>query len=269
MSHHTIRSADGTTIAFDRYGEGPAVVLVGGAFQTRAGDPRTQDLARLIAAEGFTVVHYERRGRGDSGDTAPYAPERELEDLAALAGDRAHLFGMSSGGAIVLDAARAGLPVASAAVFELSILVDDSRPPVPRDYLARLRARVAAGDRDAAVRQFLAEAVELPAEAIDGMAHAPFWPAMAAVAHTLPYDGAFVEGLMYGDPDAPRARWADVTTPTLVADGGASPPFFASGADALARALPGGTRVTLPEQTHDVDPEVLAPALTGFFRAHT
>src|SRR5437016_1477690 len=141
----TVRSEDGTTIAFDRSGAGPALILVGGALQQRAIDPRTAHLAELLAPH-FTVFHYDRRGRGDSGDTQPYAVEREVDDLAALikeAGGSAFVFGMSSGAALALEAARRGLAISKLALYEPPFIVDDSRPPVPEDYVSQLDALVA------------------------------------------------------------------------------------------------------------------------------
>src|SRR5262245_23799820 len=134
------RSSDGTAIAFDRTGAGPALILVGGAFQHRAIDPRTAHLAALLAPH-FTVFHYDRRGRGASGDTPPYAVEREVDDLAAVihaAGGPASIFGMSSGGALALEAANRGLAIAKLALYEPPFIVDDSRPPLPQDYMAQL-----------------------------------------------------------------------------------------------------------------------------------
>ena len=141
----TIVSKDGTTLAFDRSGQSAPVILVGGALQHRAIDPRTDQLAALLASH-FTVFHYDRRGRGESGDTAPYAVEREVEDLDALiqaAGGSACVFGMSSGGVLALQAARR-LAVAKLAMYEPPLIVDDSRPPVPADYLPRLTQLLAA-----------------------------------------------------------------------------------------------------------------------------
>ena len=261
----TMHSADGTPIAFDRSGQGPAVILVGGALQHRAIDPRTAQLAGLLT-EHVTVFHYDRRGRGDSGDTAPYAVEREVDDLDALiaeAGGSACVFGNSSGGNLALAAAARGLAIAKLALWEPNFLVDDSRPPLPQDYVARLTALVSAGRRGDAVEYFMTQAVGLPAELVAPMRHAPFWPAFEAVAHTLAYDGTVVGASMAGEP-LPTERWAAVTVPTLVLDGGETP-WLSAGAAALADALPAARRRTLTGQPHDVAPAVLAPALVGFF----
>lgn len=261
-----VHSKDGTTIAFDRWGEGPALILVGGAFQHRAIDPRTAQLAALLAPR-FAVMHYDRRGRGDSGDTAPYAPEREIEDLDALiaeAGGSAFVFGMSSGAALALEAATHGLAITKLALYEPSFVVDGSRPPRPEDFLMQLTELISLGRRSDAVEYFLTKAVDVPVEVVAQMRNAPVWPAFEAVAHTLPYDGAIMADTMSGSP-LPLKRWAAVTVPTLVMDGGASPVWMRHAAQALADVLPHAQRRTLEGQMHDVAPDVLAPVLEAFF----
>jgi pimeloyl-ACP methyl ester carboxylesterase len=164
----SVTSRDGTTIAFDRTRSGPPIVLVGGAIQHRAIDPRTAELADRLA-QGFTVVHYDRRGRGDSGDTMPYAVEREVEDIEALieeAGGSASLFGMSSGAVLTLEAAAHGLPIPRLALYEPPFVVDDTRPPVPEDYVDQLARMVAEGRRGDAVAFFLTAGVGMPAETV-------------------------------------------------------------------------------------------------------
>jgi len=263
-----VTSRDGTEIAFDRHGEGPPVVLVGGAFQHRAIDPRTAQLAALLG-EQFTVYHYDRRGRGDSADAEAYSPEREIEDLEALigeAGGSASVFGNSSGAALALDAAASGLAIERLALYEAPFIVDDSRPPVPEDYRERLVELVSAGRRGDAVELFLTGPAEVPSEFVAQMRQAPIWPTFEAVAHTLAYDAAFMEGTQLGR-HLPAGQWGSVTAPTLVIDGGASPEYLHSGAQALADLLPDARRSTLEGQTHEVDPDVLAPVLAGFFAA--
>jgi pimeloyl-ACP methyl ester carboxylesterase len=259
----TVTSRDGTTIAFDRLGDGPAVILVGGAFQHRAFDPRTADLAARLA-DHFTVLHYDRRGRGDSADTTPYAVEREVEDLQALtdqAGRSVFLYGSSSGGNLVLAAVARGLPARRVALWEPNFLVDASRPPLPDDYVAQLEERVASGRRGDAVEYFLTTAVALPPEFVAGMREAPMWAGMEAAAHTLAYDGRIVDGFKLR-ADALRS----VTTPALILAGGQTP-WMSSGAVALADALPNGAYRSLDGQGHDVAPDVIAPVLTEFFAA--
>jgi pimeloyl-ACP methyl ester carboxylesterase len=265
---NTTTSKDGTTIAFDRSGEGAAVILVGGAIQHRAIDPSTARLAELLSAT-FTVVHYDRRGRGDSGDTAPYAVEREIDDIDALiqdVGGSAALFGMSSGAVLALDAAAHGLRITKLALYEPPLMVDDSRPPVPQDYRERLLAMLSEDRRGDAVELFMTEAVGLPAEAVSPMRGTPFWPGLESVAHTLAYDDAIMEGLTTGEP-LPAGRWAGVAIPTLVIDGGESPPWARTAVQAIVDVLPQAHRHTLDGQTHQVDPEALAPLLDGFFTA--
>jgi pimeloyl-ACP methyl ester carboxylesterase len=260
-----VTSKDGTTIAFDRSGEGPPVVLVGGALSDRsAGAP----LAALLAPN-LTVFAYDRRGRGNSGDTPPYAVEREVEDIGALieeAGGSAYGVGHSSGAVLALEAAHRGLPITKLALYEPPFFVDDSRPPVPADYVERLTELASTGRRGDAVEFFLTKAVEVPPEAVAGMRTGPFWPTMEAVAHTLAYDGLVMGDTMAGDP-SPLKRWASVAIPTLVIDGGASPAWARNAVQALVDVLPRAQRRTLEDQTHNVAPDVLAPVLTEFFAA--
>ena len=264
-----VTSKDGTRIAFDRIGQGPPVVMVAGAFYNRAfGNPWGEAIAPR-----FTVFNYDRRGRNESGDTQPYAVEREVEDIEAVireAGSSAYVFGMSSGAVLALEAAAHGLPIKKLALYEPPLLVDDSRTPVPADYLERIHQAVAEGRRGDAVEIFLTEAVQVPSEAVAQMREGdPSWSGLEAVAHTLAYDGAVMEGLMEGKPfPADRAgSWASVSVPTLVMVGGATWPFMHSGADALVSVLKNPQRKTLEGQGHDVKPEVLAPALIEFFQA--
>lgn len=257
----TATSRDGTTIAFDVSGDGPALVLVGGAFQHRAIDESTAALAALLA-ERFTVAHYDRRGRGDSGDTAPYAVAREIEDLAAVigaVGGSALVYGMSSGAALALEAAAAGLPIERLAIYEPPYIPDATRPTPGAEIARRLAELSAAGRRDDAVSLFLVEA-GVPEEALAHMRGTPMWPGLESVAHTLAYDGTIM-----GDGTVPAARVATIAAPLLVIDGGASPAWAAEAANAVAASAQNARRSTLPEQTHDVAPAVLAPELERFF----
>jgi pimeloyl-ACP methyl ester carboxylesterase len=258
-----VMSNDGTVIAFDRSGQGPAVILVGGAFQYRAIDPPTAQLAALLAQQ-FRVFHYDRRGRGESGDTQPYAVEREVEDLEALiheAGGSAFVFGMSSGGVLALEAAARGLAITKLAAYELPFNSGDehARQAAER-YTQQLAALLNEGRRGDAVALAMTT-WGAPPEAIAGMRQAPIWPLLEAVAPTLAYDDAIM-----GDGSVPTARLASITVPTLVMDGGASPAFMHNAAQATAHALPNGQRRTLEGQTHDVAPQVLAPVLVEFFQ---
>jgi pimeloyl-ACP methyl ester carboxylesterase len=262
-----VTSKDGTRIAYDRIGNGPPLVLVAGAVMNRA---FPNPLGSLLAPD-FTVFNYDRRGRNESGDTQPYAVEREIEDLEAVINESgpAFVLGMSSGAVLALEAAASGLAIKKLALYEPPLLVDDSRPPAPTDYVKRLKDAVSSGRRGDAVEIFMGEAVRVPPEEISGMRNSPVWPAMEAIAHTLAYDGEIMEGLMLGKPfPAERAkRWASVTIPTLIMNGGAGWPFMRTGADALAKIMPNAERRTLEGQTHDVNPEVLAPVLVEFLKS--
>jgi pimeloyl-ACP methyl ester carboxylesterase len=254
-------SSDGTTIAFDRYGQGAPVILVGGAFQHRLIDPQTAQLAQLLAQHPFTVYHYDRRGRGDSGDTSPYAVEREVDDLAALiaeAGGQAHVFGMSSGGVLALEAAARGLPITRLAVYELPFNLADSARSASQAYTTKLTTLLAEGRRGDAVALALTK-FGAPAEAVAGMRQAPVWPLFESVAPTLAYDATLM-----GDESVPSDRLAAVTVPTLVMYGGASPEWMRDAAHAVADVL-GVRGRSLEGQTHDVDPKILAAELEEFF----
>ncbi len=260
---HTVTSRDGTTIAYDRSGKGAAVIFVGGALADRsAGTPLAAQLA-----EHFTVFNYDRRGRGDSGDTPPYAVQREVEDLAALiqeAGGSAFVIGGSSGAVLALDAAAHGLAITKLALYEPPFIVDATSRPAPADYRQQLTMLLDAGRRGDAVQYCLTAIQGVPADQVAGMRQAPFWQGLEELAPTLAYDAAVMEGTQTGRP-LPAGRWAGLTVPTLVMDGGASPPFMHSGAKALADLLPTVRRRTLHGQTHAVDPQVLAGALGEFF----
>lgn len=258
-----VTSKDGTAIAFDRSGNGPAVILVGGASQSRMG---AAHLAELLSKD-FTVFNYDRRGRGESGDTQPYAIEREIEDIEALiatARRAAALYGTSSGAVLALKAAATGLDVTKLALWEPNVLVDNSRPVLPADYVAHLNALIAAGRRGDACEYFLTAGAGIPAEFVAPLRMMPEWSAMEAVAHTLAYDGMIVADTLNGQP-VTATRWASVTMPTIVMDGGTIP-WLTTGAAALASALPQATRRTLPGQPHNVDAEAIAPVITEFFK---
>jgi pimeloyl-ACP methyl ester carboxylesterase len=253
-----VTSSDGTTIAFDRLGDGPPVILVcGGSTDRMANAP----LAELLA-EHYTVLNYDRRGRGGSGDTLPYAVEREVEDLDAVieaAGGSAFVYGTSSGGALAFEAAASGLAIKKLALWEPPYILDESRRP-PADTARTYTELVSAGRRGEAVEYFMGKVVGLPPEFVAQARNAPWWPAQEALAHTLAYDATIM-----GDYSLPTERLASVTTPTLVIDGGASFPWMGETAQALADVLPDARHRTLEGQTHDVAPEALAPVLVEFF----
>lgn len=273
-----VTAKDSTVIAFDQSGQGPAVILVGGALVARA-DPRFAQLAAQLASR-FTVFTYDRRGRGDSGDTPPYAVEREVEDLDALiheAGESACVFGMTSGGVLALEAAARGLAIAKLAVYEPPFIVDDNDRQATASIAARLAEIVASGGRGDAVAFWLA-AMGTPDEAVASMRGAPSWSAFEAMAHTLVYDVSIVRDTLSNDPlpaaadphslSATAKRWAAVTMPTLAMDGGDSPWWVGNHAvQNLVDTLPNAQRRTLVGQGGDVAPSVLAPVLAEFFAA--
>jgi pimeloyl-ACP methyl ester carboxylesterase len=260
-----LTSADGTRIAFERKGSGPALILVDGAMCYRGNGPN--DALADALADRFTVYTYDRRGRGESGDTAPYAVEHEYEDLEALvkeAGGDPYLYGISSGGALALDAVAAGLPVRKLALYEVPYVVDRSRRLIPDDYESTMDTLLAQGGRGAAVSLFMSKGVGLPGFVVAMMHLMPAWSKLKAVAHTLPYDTAFTAPLQRGEP-LPRDRWAGVTVPTAVVAGTKSPRWMRTAMRELAAVIPGAEHHDLPGQTHIVKPAALAPVLARHF----
>ena len=258
-----VRSKDGTTIAYERSGNGPALILVDGALCSRAFGPSPK-LAPLLARH-FTVFAYDRRGRGQSGDTPPYSPSREVEDIAALiaaAGGSASLLGLSSGGALALEAAASGLPVTGVVAYEPPY-VDDSGQRGGAAYEGRLTRLIAEGNRGGAVKYFMKDMVGAPAPIVVMMRLMPWiWRKLEAVAHTLPYDAAVMTAFR-----VPRARFASIRVPALVMNGGKTDPRLKEAAQAIAKAVPAARHRELPGQTHNVKPDVLAPAVVEFLTA--
>ena len=257
----TTKSADGTPIAFDRVGTGPALVIVNGALSTRAAFTAPASLARE-----YTVVTYDRRGRGDSGDTEPHAVEREYEDLAAVVAAAAgsqppFVFGHSSGGALALRAAAAGLPVAAVAAYEAPFPNDDAPSPGtdPRPELRRL---VAAGrDRDA-IKFWMTDVVRAPEQVTAQLDSAAWVTALEPLARTLPYDVALArEGL-------PADELPRITAPVLIMGGANSPAWFRRSVAEQAAAVPGAQLMMVEGYAHNVPTEVIAPLLADFFDAH-
>jgi alpha-beta hydrolase superfamily lysophospholipase len=257
---NTTTSSDGTAIAYDRFGGGPPVIMAAGAFNTRS---TTEPLAQALAPR-FSVLNYDRRGRGDSGDTQPYAVERELEDLTALLeifGGSAMVFGGSSGAGLALQAAPRNRAISKLAVWEPPYHVDDSAPRLSHDFAARLDALVRNGRRAAAVELFMMEAAEATVEALAAMRLQPSWPEAEAVAHTLAYEAAVM-----GPGNAlPANRLAAITQPTLVLTGGNSPAWITNAGKAVAGTIPAAAHRVLEGQTHNVSPKALAPELLEFF----
>ncbi|MFC0863865.1 alpha/beta fold hydrolase [Sphaerimonospora cavernae] len=258
-----VTSADGTTIAFDRTGSGPALILVQGGFSDRS-HPIWTGMAAALEPH-FTVYNYDRRGRGGSGDTLPYSVDREIEDIAAIikhAGGEALVFGGSSGGALALEAAARGLAIGKLAVYEPPYIVDDSRQPIPHDFEAQLAGLMKEGRRGDVVERFMTQAAEVPGEMVAQMRNSPYWEGMEAVAHTLVYEAAVV-----GPGNAlPKSRFASITVPTLVLTGENSAPWMGKGGAALAAAVPQGKHRIVEGQAHDASPEALAPPAIEFFK---
>jgi pimeloyl-ACP methyl ester carboxylesterase len=257
-------SADGTRIAFERTGDGPPLVLVDGALCYTASGPSRPLAAEL--ADRFTVFCYDRRGRGESGDTLPYAVEREVEDICALvdeAGGSAYLYGISSGAALALRAAASGLRIDGLALYEPPFALDPDARRARHEYRTRLDDALAQDRRGDAVRLFM-RLVGLPRVVVALMRFLPSWRRLTAVAHTLPYDYAALAD-DEAEPPVTAQRWAGAGMPALVVAGGKSPADLLAPARALADVLPNARHRILAGQTHLVSPKALAPVLTDFF----
>ena len=259
-------SKDGTTIAFDQVGKGPAIILVGGALEQRAMDSETAQLAPLLA-QHFTVLHYDRRGRGESTDMQPYAVEREIEDIEALineAGGSAFVFGISSSAALAMEAAiKLGDKIKKLAMYEAPYNSDEAARQAWKEYRKQLAEVLAQGRRGDALALFMM-LTGMPADHLDRVRQHPMWPMWEAVAPTLAYDAA----AMGEDAAVPIEKAASVAVPALVMDGSASYPFMHITALALANAIPNAQHRTLEGQTHEVAVSVIAPVLVEFFNSN-
>lgn len=262
----TVTSADGTAIAYETLGSGPALILVDGAMCYRDFGP-ARGLAGALA-DAYTVYIYDRRGRGESGNTLPWSADREIEDLAALlaaAGGTAYLFGCSSGAVLAADAANRLPGFTRLALYEPPFIVDGTHPARPDTFTAQTEALIAAGDNGAAVKKFMRH-VGMPGVMVQIMALTPPFRKIKAVAHTLPYDLRILGDTGRGVPlDA--SRWADVDAPAIVLDGGKSPQYMRNAARAFSEALPKAQYRTLPGQTHLVKAPVVGPAVKEFLSA--
>ncbi len=260
-------SADGTQIAYEVTGEGPALVLVDGALCSREMGP-SRGLAAALAGD-FRVVAYDRRHRGESGPGASsYGTEREVEDLAAVieaAGGSAHVFGASSGGALALEAARAGVPIERLAVYELPFILDDTRPGNDPQLPRQVEALVSEGRRGDAVKTFM-RTVGAPAPMIAMMRLMPVWKKLTGVAHTLPYDLSLVIEHEQGRP-LPDGYYDAVSAETLVIAGGKSPEYMRNAQAAIAEAVPNARLEVLSGQTHMIKAKVVGPVLAEFLSA--
>ncbi|MGA2765924.1 MAG: alpha/beta hydrolase [Spirochaetia bacterium] len=260
---NTVTSRDGTRIAYEKQGAGPAVILVAGALCARL-SWSGPELSKFLAPS-FTVFNYDRRGRGDSGDTLPYAVEREIDDIEALideAGGSASLYGHSSGAALILEAAlKLGDKVKKLALYEAPYNDDPGAQSAWNRYIKELGRLLAADRRGDAVALFM-KYVGTPDAQIEGMRRAPMWMMLEAIAPTLAYDHAAILGK---NASVPTERAALVSTPALVMNGGASFPFMYDTARALSQSMPHAKLHTLQGQRHDVRTEILAPVLAEFF----
>jgi pimeloyl-ACP methyl ester carboxylesterase len=255
----TVRSADGTPIAFDQLGDGPALILVSGALQDRSA---TRVLAALLRPH-FTVYRYDRRGRGSSGDNRPYSVSREIADLGAViavAGGSAFVYGHSSGAVLALEAAASGAAITRLAVYEPPYVVEEGLSRRRVALAGEVASLIAAGRPDDAVRRFLVDAVEMPPHAMAVVQASGTWPAMTALAPTLLYDLAMLDGGLI-----PAGRIATIRRPVLFLDGAASPGWARASVRAAVTLVPGARHLSLDGQDHNVADNVLAPRLTHYF----
>jgi pimeloyl-ACP methyl ester carboxylesterase len=262
MNMTIVTSKDGTKIAYDKLGGGDALILVDGAMCHRTFGPMG-GLAPLLAPH-FTVFMYDRRGRGESGDTQPYAVEREVEDIDALiqaAGGSAYVYGVSSGAALVLEAAASGLNITRMVLWEPPLNNDETARRESREYGAQLRQLLSEGRRGDAAGLFMSF-VGMPADALAGMKQSPIWPGFEAVAPTLAYDLSILS-----DGVVPVGRAAAVSVPTLLMTGGNTFPFMHESARLLAETMPNAQHRILPGLTHDAPADAIAPNLIEFFRS--
>ena len=255
-----VTSADGTRIAYGRTGSGPVIILVDGALCSRAMGPMSA-LAKLLSKD-FTVIQYDRRGRGESSDTAPYSTDREIDDLQALvqmAGGSPAVFGISSGAVLAVKAAARGVGLGKLALYEPPVLIA-SQTTEHTDHVARLSTFIAAEQRSQAVQYFLKTMVGAPKPVVAIMRLLPFWSKLKAVAPTLPYDAKLTQ-----TGSLTPEGLASIKVPALVLWGEKSPVFLKDSSKQTAAALPGAKTLELKGQTHNVSPKVLVPALKGFF----
>lgn len=263
-SIRTVHSADGTSIASQAIGDGPPVILIGGAFNDRS---TVAGLAATLAPQ-LTAISYDRRGRGDSTDNAAkgeYIVEREIEDLAALInalGSNVDLFGHSSGGLLALEAVVHGLPIGKVAVYEPSYTSDNTQPQPPADLLNRLKALITDDDRGAAAALFLEEQAGVPAPMINEMRAGQAWGYFTSLAHTLPYDVALSSSHRL------RANLlATINIPVLAINGDKTSEWLQAATNTIATVIPRAQHTVLAGHDHAVlhNPEALRPLLTGFF----
>jgi pimeloyl-ACP methyl ester carboxylesterase len=253
----TVTSADGVTIAYERSGSGPALVIVNGALSAKESGALLAPLLR----DDFTLYRYDRRGRGDSSDSDAYAPELEVQDLAAVAratGEAPFVFGQSSGAALSLEAAATGVAMRGLVVNEPPYVPGPGTSPQTADALAELVAR---GNRDEAVERFL-RSTGVPDAMLAQMRASPAWQPLLDLAHTLPYDVRLLN-----EGRVPTERLGQIPCPVLATTGSLSAPWALDAVRAVAAAVPDGEYRTLEDQAHAIAPDVLAALLRERFAA--
>jgi pimeloyl-ACP methyl ester carboxylesterase len=265
---YSITSIDGTKIAYDKVGQGPALILVAGAFSYRK-FPGTVQLANLLS-EHFTVYNYDRRGRGDSGDTQPYVITREIEDLQSVideAGGSAYVWGLSSGAVLALQAAARGLSITKLALHEPPFVVTAADRMPPKNFVMHVTELIAANRQAEAIKYFMTKGMGAPSFVVSLLRIMPgVWSKLMSVAHTLPYDAALLDGFMDGKP-LPAKLWSTVTIPTLVLEGTESPPALRHGAQALAKVLPNAQLLSKKGLGHTkkLDAKKISSEFAAFF----
>ena len=263
----SVYSTDGTTISLTTTGSGPHLILIDGALCYRTSGPN-EALAKILK-EAFTVTTYDRRGRGESSDTLPYSIQKEIEDLNAVIdqiGEPVMVYGISSVAALALQAANTNLMIKKLALYEAPFIVDDTRKPLPDNYLENLKSYSDNDQKSKTVSYFMSEGIGLPGFVIFLMKLMPAWSRMKEIAHTIIYDTMILGDSASGKPLSPNA-WSNVSATVLVICGGKSPQWITNAMKQLAGVLKNASYKELEGQTHIVKPEVLAPVLTEFFNS--
>ena len=260
-----VKSNDGTSIALTKIGSGPVLILIDGALCHRNFGPN-KALAELLKSK-FTVITYDRRGRGESGDTQPYTIQKEIEDLDAIiqhVGHPVDVYGISSGAALALEAANAGLPINKVAVYEAPFIVDDTRKPVPNDYFDNLQSFDQRGQKGKVVSYFMQKGIGLPGFVVFMMKCMPVWKKMKGIAHTILYDTSILGDKLFGKPLSKR-HWSGINSKVLVIAGSKSPLWTQNAMKQLSSVLSDAQHKSLKGQNHMVKPESLSPMLVNFF----
>ena len=264
MATQFVTSADGTRIAYETAGQGAPLVIVWGALGVRS-SPFAKAM-RDELAQSFTVFDYDRRGRGESGDTKPYAVAREVEDLRAMceaAGGSPYVWATSSGAALALEAAASGVPMKMLAAHEPPYMIGSPKDAPDPDYEQKVTELITRGKRDEAVRYFM-RTVGVPPMFVFVMRFMPFWKDAVGAAHTLPYDAAVMRGFAF-----PETRLREIRVPTVVLVGGSTTPTLRKAADETARTVPAASERVIPKQNHGIKPAALHPVLVELFRTES